>query len=55
MVKQTLKRRRPGFNERYYGFGSFNDLLEEARARGYVELARDAKSGGYIVRPAARA
>jgi len=51
MVKQTLKRRRPGFNERYYGFGSFNDLLEEARARGYVELERDAKSGGYIVRP----
>jgi len=37
--------------ERYYGFGSFNDLLEEARARGYVELERDAKSGGYIVRP----
>jgi len=51
MVKQTLKRRRPGFNERYYGFGSFNELLEEARARGYVELERDAKSGGYIVRP----
>lgn len=53
MVKQTLKRRKPGFNERYYGFGSFNDLLEEARTRGYVELERDAKSGGYIVRPAA--
>ena len=52
MVKQTLKRRKPGFNERYYGFGSFNDLLEEARTRGYVELERDAKSGGYIVRPA---
>jgi uncharacterized LabA/DUF88 family protein len=52
MVKQTLKRRRPGFNERYYGFGSFNELLEEARARGHVELERDAKSGGYIVRPA---
>jgi len=53
MVKQTLKRRKPGFNERYYGFGSFNELLEEARARGQVELERDAKSGGYIVRPAA--
>ena len=52
MVKQALKRRRPGFNERYYGFGSFNELLEEARTRGYVELERDAKSGGYIVRPA---
>jgi hypothetical protein len=51
MVKQTLKRRRPGFNERYYGFSSFNDLLEEAGVRGYVELERDAKSGGYVVRP----
>jgi hypothetical protein len=52
MVKQTLKRRKPGFNERYYGFGSFNELLEEAGARGQLELERDAKSGGYIVRPA---
>ncbi|HUL91260.1 MAG TPA: NYN domain-containing protein, partial [Burkholderiales bacterium] len=51
MVKQTLKRRKPGFNERYYGFGSFNELLEEARERGYLELERDAKSGGYAVRP----
>ena len=33
MIKQTLKRRRPGFNESAYGFGSFNDLLEEAQAR----------------------
>jgi len=53
MVKQTLKRRHPGFNERYYGFGSFNELLEEARSRGYLELERDAKSGGYAVRPGA--
>jgi uncharacterized protein (TIGR00288 family) len=52
MVKQTLKRRKPGFNERYYGFGSFNELLEEASTRGLVELERDAKSGGYAVRPA---
>jgi uncharacterized protein (TIGR00288 family) len=51
MVKQTLKRRKPGFNERYYGFGSFNELLEEARKRGHVTLERDAKSGGYLVRP----
>jgi len=51
MVKQTLKRRSPGFNEKYYGFGSFNELLEEAQARNLVSLERDAKSGGYIVRP----
>jgi uncharacterized protein (TIGR00288 family) len=51
MVKQTLKRRKPGFNESYYGFRSFNQLLEEARARNLLELERDEKSGGYIIRP----
>ena len=50
MVKQALKRRRPGFNERYYGFDSFSALLEEAQARGLVELVLDERSGGYIIR-----
>ena len=50
MVKQTLKRQRPGFNESYYGFRSFNRLLEEAAARGLLALERDEKSGGYVVR-----
>ncbi|HQN12702.1 MAG TPA: OST-HTH/LOTUS domain-containing protein, partial [Quisquiliibacterium sp.] len=50
MVKQTLRRRRPGFNENYYGFRSFNRLLEEARDRGLIELELDDKSGGYTVR-----
>ncbi len=50
MIKQTLKRRRPGFNESYYGFRSFNRLLEEARDRGLIELELDDKSGGYTVR-----
>jgi uncharacterized protein (TIGR00288 family) len=50
MVKQALKRRRPGFNESYYGFRSFNRLLEEAAARRLLALERDEKSGGYIVR-----
>ena len=51
MIKQALKRRKPGFNESYYGFRSFNQLLEEAQARSLVSLERDEKSGGYIVRP----
>jgi uncharacterized protein (TIGR00288 family) len=54
MIKQTLKRRHPGFNESYYGFKSFNGLLEEAAARGLLALERDEKSGGYIVRNAAQ-
>ena len=49
MVKQTLKRRRPGFNESYYGFRSFNRLLEEAASRGLMDLDSDEKSGGYII------
>jgi uncharacterized LabA/DUF88 family protein len=51
MVKQALKRRKPGFNEGYYGFRSFNGLLEEAEAQKFVKLERDEKSGGYLVRP----
>ena len=50
MIKQALKRQRPGFNESYHGFKSFNQLLEEAAARRLVELERDEKSGGYVVR-----
>ena len=50
LVKQTLKRRRPGFNESYYGFRSFNKLLEAAQARHLLILEEDEKSGGYIVK-----
>ncbi len=49
MVKQTLKRTRPGFNESYHGFGSFSELLEEMEKRKLVTLARDQRSGGYVV------
>ncbi|TMH25268.1 MAG: NYN domain-containing protein [Betaproteobacteria bacterium] len=52
MIKQALKRRKPGFNESYYGFRAFSDLLEEAEQRGLVKLEPDEKSGGYLIRPA---
>jgi uncharacterized protein (TIGR00288 family) len=52
MVKQALKRRNPGFNESYYGFHGFSDLLEEAEKKGLIKLEADEKSGGYVVRPA---
>ncbi|MDE2304789.1 MAG: NYN domain-containing protein [Gammaproteobacteria bacterium] len=54
MIKQAIKRRHPGFNERAYGFRSFNDLLAEAQNRGLLSLAADEKSGGYTVRVADR-
>ncbi len=52
MIKQALKRRKPGFNESYYGFKSFNAMLEEAQTRRLLELERDEKSGGYLVKAA---
>jgi uncharacterized protein (TIGR00288 family) len=54
MVKQTLKRRQPSFNESYYGFRSFNDLLEEAQARDQLSLEMDERSGGYVIRSITR-
>jgi uncharacterized protein (TIGR00288 family) len=50
MVKQALKRRKPGFNETYYGFKSFKTLLEAAKAAAIIDLERDEKSGQYLVR-----
>jgi uncharacterized protein (TIGR00288 family) len=52
MIKQAIKRRHPGFNERFYGFRSFNDLLADAEKRGLLTLRSDEKSGGYLVRVA---
>ena len=53
MVKQAIKRRKPGFSESYYGYRSFNQLLEELQERGLVDLERDEKSGGYTIRSVA--
>jgi uncharacterized protein (TIGR00288 family) len=50
MIKQALKRRKPGFSESYHGFKSFNHLLQEAEKLGLVELQHDEKSGGYIIK-----
>jgi len=49
MVKQALKRRKPGFNESYHGFRSFGKLLEELPSPGLLKLAHDQNSGGYII------
>ena len=52
MIKQTLKRRKPGFSESYFGFKSFGQLLEEAGKKGILKLERDEKSGGFIIKSA---
>ena len=45
-----MKRRQPGFNETYYGYRSFGELLEDAQKRKLLALERDEKSGGYLIR-----
>src|SRR5215213_7280595 len=46
MIKQALKRRKPGFNESYFGFRAFSDLLEDAAKKNLIKLEPDEKSGG---------
>ncbi len=50
MVKQALKRRKPGFSESYHGFRNFSELLQQAEKQGLLELQHDEKSGGYIIK-----
>jgi uncharacterized protein (TIGR00288 family) len=51
MVKQTIRRVYPGFNEDYYGYPSFDALLEDARDQGLIELDYDERRGNYVVSP----
>ena len=50
MLKEAIKRRKPDFNESYYGFRAFGNLLEEAQSRGLLELGRDEKSNAFVYR-----
>ncbi|MDH2235295.1 NYN domain-containing protein [Pigmentiphaga sp. GD03639] len=50
VLKEAIKRRRPDFNESYYGFRAFGNLLEAAQSRGLLEFGRDEKSGAYVYR-----
>ncbi len=49
MVKETMKRKKPSFNESYYGYRTFSDLLEDAEKQGIVQLRTDARSGTYVI------
>jgi uncharacterized protein (TIGR00288 family) len=54
MVKQTMKRRRPGFTESSYGYRSFREMVEDAQKHNLLVMMRDEKSGQYTIRlPAA--
>ncbi|WP_206957158.1 NYN domain-containing protein [Trinickia acidisoli] len=51
VLKSAIKRRKPDFSESYYGFRAFGNLLDEAQARGLLEVGRDDKSGAFVYRP----
>lgn len=52
VLKSAMKRRKPDFSESYYGFRAFGNLIEEAQARGLLEVGRDEKSGAFVYRAA---
>ena len=49
MIKQTLKRKRPNFDESFYGYRTFSQLIVDAQRRGLLEVQKDEKSGGYLI------
>ena len=49
MVKETMKRKKPSFNESYHGYRTFSDLLEDAEKAGIIQLRTDTRSGTYVI------
>jgi hypothetical protein len=49
MIKDTMKRKKPSFNEAYHGYRTFSELLEDAQKAGLVELDTDKRSRTYVV------
>lgn len=49
LVKETMKRKKPSFNESYHGYRTFSDLLEDAEKEGIIRLRADARSGTYVI------
>jgi hypothetical protein len=49
MLKDTIKRKKPSFNEEYYGYRTFSELLEDAQREGLLEIEKHKPSGMYIV------
>ena len=49
LIKDTIRRKKPQFNESYYGYRSFTALLEEAQKLGYITMHKDARSGTWVV------
>ena len=49
LVKDTIKRKQPQFNEEYHGYNSFGRLLEDAQRHGLIKLRKDGRSGTWVI------
>ncbi|HDS16480.1 MAG TPA: NYN domain-containing protein [Proteobacteria bacterium] len=49
MIKQTMQRKRPSFNESTLGYRSFSEMLLDCAKRNYLQVSKDSKSGTLIV------
>ncbi|HEV3385595.1 MAG TPA: NYN domain-containing protein [Gemmata sp.] len=49
MLKDTMKRKKPSFNEEYFGYRTFSELLEDAQREGLLEIEKHKSSGMYVV------
>jgi uncharacterized protein (TIGR00288 family) len=49
MIKETIKRKKPSFNESYHGYRTFSDLLQDAKKEGILDLEFDQRSRSYVV------
>ncbi|MCK5540506.1 MAG: NYN domain-containing protein, partial [Deltaproteobacteria bacterium] len=49
MIKQTMQRKRPSFNESTIGYRSFSEMLQDCAKRNYLQVSKDSKSGTLIV------
>ncbi len=52
LVKDTMRRKQPQFNEEYHGYKSFSKLLEDAEKHKLIRLRKDDRSGTYMVQDA---
>ena len=50
IIKQTLRRVNPGFNEAHFGYNNFWALIKDAQTRGLLEVEFDESRGNCKVR-----
>ncbi len=49
LVKDTMKRKQPQFNEEYHGYPTFGRMLEDAEKHELITLKKDSRSGTYVI------